>query len=162
MSKNKKMTMAAKKTAQIYLIYFLVVLYALCYQLQSPIEPFLVDKLVGEGGDAAAQYARLQSFFSVVQTVGSLLFGYILDIFGLRVGFAVNFLGCALQYYALANTTTLGMLFASKVPGGVGIAVSQCPYLSDYQQLLSSGAVAVNTYIDEPPLHAQQPLPCVM
>jgi len=33
---------------------------------------------------------------------------------------------------------------ASKVPGGVGIAVSQCPYLSDYQQLLSSGAVAVN------------------
>eukprot|EP00937_MAST-01D_sp_MAST-1D-sp2_P007768 g7768.t1 len=109
--------MAAKKQAQIALIYFLVVMYALCYQLQSPIEPFLVDKLVGEGGDAAAQYAKLQSFFSIVQTIGSLMFGYVLDIFGLRVGFAINFLGCALQYYMLANTTSLNMLFLSKIPG---------------------------------------------
>ena len=105
------------KQAQIFLIYFLVVLYALCYQLQSPIEPFLVDKLVGKGGDSATKYAQLQSFFSIVQTVGSLMFGYVLDIFGLRVGFAINFLGCALQYYMLANTTSIEMLFLSKIPG---------------------------------------------
>jgi OCT family organic cation transporter-like MFS transporter 18 len=106
-----------KKEVQIFLVYFLVVLYALCYQLQSPIEPFLVDKLVGKGGDSATQYAKLQSFFSVVQTIGSLIFGYVLDVFGLRVGFAINFLGCALQYYMLATTTSIEMLFASKIPG---------------------------------------------
>ena len=33
---------------------------------------------------------------------------------------------------------------SGEVPGGVGVAVSQCPYLADYQQLLSSGADAVN------------------
>mmetsp|Transcript_171217 Transcript_171217/g.548923 ORF Transcript_171217/g.548923 Transcript_171217/m.548923 type:complete len:98 (+) Transcript_171217:154-447(+) len=34
--------------AQVRLVYFLVVLYAVCYQLQSPLEPFLVDSLVGK------------------------------------------------------------------------------------------------------------------
>jgi MFS family permease len=109
--------MVSKKQAQIGLIYFLVVMYALCYQLQAPIEPFLVEKLVGKGGDSATQYAKLQSFFSIVQTVGSLCFGYVLDVFGLRVGFAINFLGCALQYYMLATTTSIELLFASKIPG---------------------------------------------
>ena len=33
---------------------------------------------------------------------------------------------------------------ASQILGPIGIAVSQCPYLSDYQQLLSSGAKWVN------------------
>ena len=111
------LSMASKKQAQIGLIYFLVVMYALCYQLQAPIEPFLVEKLVGKGGDSATQYAKLQSFFSIVQTVGSLCFGYVLDVFGLRVGFAINFLGCALQYYMLATTTSIELLFASKIPG---------------------------------------------
>ena len=35
-------------------VYSLVVLYALCYQLQSPIEPFLVDKLLNSTGKGAA------------------------------------------------------------------------------------------------------------
>eukprot|EP00239_Pterosperma_sp_CCMP1384_P009899 CAMPEP_0197863782 /NCGR_PEP_ID=MMETSP1438-20131217/41499_1 /TAXON_ID=1461541 /ORGANISM="Pterosperma sp., Strain CCMP1384" /LENGTH=88 /DNA_ID=CAMNT_0043481809 /DNA_START=38 /DNA_END=300 /DNA_ORIENTATION=- len=71
---------------QLYLIYFLVVLYALCYQLQSPIEPFLVDKLVGSDSETATAtaYARLQSFFSFIQTIGSLSFGYVLDRVSIR------------------------------------------------------------------------------
>ena len=105
------------KQAQIFLIYFLIVMYALCYQLQAPIEPFLVDKLVGKTGDSATKYAQLRSFFSIVQMIGSLIFGYVLDIFGVRVGFAIVFLGCALQYYMLAITTSINMLFASKIPG---------------------------------------------
>jgi hypothetical protein len=32
------------------LIYALIVVYALCYQLQQPIEPFLVEKLAKEAG----------------------------------------------------------------------------------------------------------------
>ena len=38
--------MVQNKTFYIYLIYGLVVSYALCYQFQRPIEPFLIEKLV--------------------------------------------------------------------------------------------------------------------
>lgn len=101
----------------VYLIYALVLLYAFCYQLQAPLEPFLVDSLVGKGSESTQAYGRLQSFFQVVQTVGSLAFGNLLDKFGVRVGFVVNFLGCAATYLLLANTSSLNMLYLTKVPG---------------------------------------------
>ena len=96
-------------------VYLLVVVYALCYQLQSPLEPFLVEKLATAGTGAAA-YARLQSFFAVVQMVGSFFVGYLLDRLGLRVMFALNFLGCAASYALLARADTLEALYVSKLP----------------------------------------------
>ena len=97
-------------------VYLLVVVYALCYQLQSPLEPFLVEKLATAGTDSAAAYARLQSFFAVVQMVGSFFVGYLLDRLGLRVMFALNFLGCAASYALLARADTLEALYLSKLP----------------------------------------------
>ena len=47
------------------LVYVLVTLYALCYQLQRPVEPFMVEKLVGDDGDAIAAYGYVTSFFSL-------------------------------------------------------------------------------------------------
>ena len=98
------------------MVYLLVVVYALCYQLQSPLEPFLVEKLATGGTDSAAAYARLQSFFAVVQMVGSFFVGYLLDRLGLRVMFALNFLGCAASYALLARADTLEALYLSKLP----------------------------------------------
>jgi OCT family organic cation transporter-like MFS transporter 18 len=115
----------ASNTAALFTIYLLVVFYALCYQLQAPIEPFLVDKLIGKDEDSAATYGRLGSFFSIVQTVGSLSFGYLLDRAGVRIGFGVNFLCCALTYYILANCTSIEMLYISKLPG-IGMAGFLC------------------------------------
>ena len=97
-------------------VYLLVVVYSLCYQLQSPLEPFLVEKLATAGTDSAAAYARLQSFFAVVQMVGSFFVGYLLDRWGLRVMFALNFLGCAASYALLAQADTLEALYLSKLP----------------------------------------------
>jgi OCT family organic cation transporter-like MFS transporter 18 len=59
------------------IVYLNVALYATCYQLQRPIEPYLVERLgAGRPGcDAAASYAALQSFFSAVQTVGNFVVG---------------------------------------------------------------------------------------
>lgn len=48
-----------RKTLTIYIVYINVVLYATCYQLQRPIEPFMVEKL-GLTGDSSGEYARLQ------------------------------------------------------------------------------------------------------
>lgn len=102
-------------------MYGLIVIYALCYQLQQPIEPFLVDKLVKQQGgdaskDAGAVYGRVQSFFGVAQAVGSLAIGAVIDKLGVRAGFIITFLSCAASYYILSVTTSIEMLFVSKIP----------------------------------------------
>lgn len=111
-------------TLPLFIVYSLVVLYALCYQLQRPIEPFLVDKLIkGEGdgavneSDSAQTYANLKTFFSAAQSFGSLAFGFILDRWGVRTGLVINFLACATCYYILSITDTIELLYLSRVPG---------------------------------------------
>jgi OCT family organic cation transporter-like MFS transporter 18 len=98
----------------LWVVYLNVVLYALCYQLQSPVEPFLVGKLVA--GDDSRAYSRVQAAFSAIQMVGSFLVGHILDRFGLRGAFVINFIAAALSYSILANATSLALLYASKLP----------------------------------------------
>jgi MFS family permease len=107
-------------------VYTLVVLYALCYQLQRPIEPFLVDTLVqGADGDvseneSAKAFARLSSVFAVAQSFGSLGFGFILDRWGVRTGLAINFAACAMSYHILSITDTIELLYLSKVSDPCG------------------------------------------
>jgi len=91
-----------------------LILYALCYQLQSPVEPYLVANLVQ--GDDSNAYSRVQAWFSVIQTAGSFVVGFLLDRFGLRGAFVVNFLACAASYFLLANATSIELLYLSKVP----------------------------------------------
>uniref|UniRef100_A0A061QUN5 Solute carrier family 22 member 18 n=1 Tax=Tetraselmis sp. GSL018 TaxID=582737 RepID=A0A061QUN5_9CHLO len=98
----------------LFAVYVNVVLYALCFQLQRPIEPFLVERLVK--GDHAQAYSRVQAWFSVVQTAGSFVVGFLLDRFGLRDAFVINFLAAAVSYAVLANATTIELLYISKIP----------------------------------------------
>lgn len=63
-----------KSSRTLLLIYVNIAIYATCFQIQRPLEPFLVEKL-GLSGDSGGEYAKLQSFFSLMQTVGSLLAG---------------------------------------------------------------------------------------
>eukprot|EP00971_Amphidinium_carterae_P345003 6485712-Amphidinium_carterae.1 len=103
-------------TRNLSVVYTNVLLYALCFQLQQPIEPFLVEKL-GQGvEDADLAYGRLQTFFGIVQLVGSPLMGLILDQFGARFGFLLVFVGSALSYGLLACATNMWILYLSKVP----------------------------------------------
>lgn len=66
-------------------------------------------------------YARLQSFFQLVQTVGSFAFGNFLDRYGVRAGLVVNFIACTMAYSLLANGTSVPMLFVSKIPGAAWV-----------------------------------------
>jgi len=50
--------MSTSTARPLLVVQALVVMYAVCYQLQAPLEPFLVQKLIGDGasmGGAAAQ-----------------------------------------------------------------------------------------------------------
>lgn len=93
-------------------------LYALSFQLQRPVEPFLVKSLASQGDPAevARTYGQLQSFFNAAQTIGSPLVGILLDKIGIRKASAVVFAATALSYAVLAYATDLNLLFLSKVP----------------------------------------------
>ena len=114
--------MSNTNNTHLFIVYGLVVLYALCYQLQSPIEPYLVDRLLKNKNnhseaptetESAIAYSNLKSFFSIAQSFGSLLFGYILDRWGVRTGLVINFTACATCYYGARDVS---LLIESRVP----------------------------------------------
>eukprot|EP00928_Gymnodinium_smaydae_P047423 TRINITY_DN31650_c0_g1_i1.p1 TRINITY_DN31650_c0_g1~~TRINITY_DN31650_c0_g1_i1.p1 ORF type:complete len:469 (+),score=60.33 TRINITY_DN31650_c0_g1_i1:58-1464(+) len=103
--------------AYVWIVYGLLMIHAFCYQLQTPLEPYLVDHLIGKGAEATATYGYLQSFYWMVQLVGSVAFGGFLDRYGCRVGLIVSNLAAMTQFLTLANTSSTTMLFLSKLPG---------------------------------------------
>jgi sugar phosphate permease len=66
--------------------------------------------------DSSDEYAKLQAFFSFIQTFGSLLTGFILDRFTPKIGFVVSFTASALSYFLLSHSTSLSILYMSKIP----------------------------------------------
>jgi MFS transporter, OCT family, solute carrier family 22 (organic cation transporter), member 18 len=77
-----------------------------------------VQQLAKDGMDQniPKTYAQLQSFFSIIQTVGSPLAGILLDRVGIRMTSALVFLSSAASYMILAGATSMPMLFVSKIP----------------------------------------------
>lgn len=111
-------TTSVEDQRTLWVTYLNLILYACSYQLQLPVEPFLIKSL-SAGASAATvsqTYGRLLSFFSVIQTIGSPLVGILLDRVGIRHASAIVFLSSALSYFILANATDLNLLFWSKVP----------------------------------------------
>ena len=103
----------------LWITYINIVLYALCYQLQRPVEPFLIKSLAEDHDDpkvVSQYYGRLEAFFSIIQTIGSPLVGILLDRAGIRKTSALVFLSSALSYGILSQANTMTMLFLSKVP----------------------------------------------
>jgi predicted MFS family arabinose efflux permease len=101
--------------------YLNIVLYALSYQLQSPVEPFMIKKLTetnadGTSGDVAQNYGNLQSFFSFCQFFGSPIVGILLDRIGIRATSCIVFGASTLSYAILSQARDLRMLFISKIP----------------------------------------------
>lgn len=114
----------AKEVDQLalWITYVNVGLFALCYELQRPIEPFLVKQLTEfaeVGGGVLRSYGRLQSCFSVIQTVGSPLVGILMDRSGIRMASAAVFASSAASYAILANTSDLRWLYYSKIPAAL-------------------------------------------
>mmetsp|Transcript_25640 Transcript_25640/g.59742 ORF Transcript_25640/g.59742 Transcript_25640/m.59742 type:complete len:457 (+) Transcript_25640:52-1422(+) len=108
-----------KWTRDLVLVYVNVLLYALCFQFQKPIEPYLVDKLGHGKGDAGVAYAWLQTFFGLVQVPGSFVMGLVLDRYGTRAGYVAVFLGSAASYAIMGVATNMWILYLSKVPAAL-------------------------------------------
>lgn len=112
-----KTTVAATEaSAALWITYINIVLYALCYQLQRPVEPFLVQELAKSGESVTKTYGQLQSFFSTIQTIGSPLVGILLDRVGIRKASAIVFSASAASYLILSYAVNMQTLFYSKIP----------------------------------------------
>ena len=119
-----------KANTILWITYLNIVLYALCYQLQRPVEPFLIKSLVqketsfnnndddesSSSSSVRRAYGNLQSFFQTAQTIGSPLVGILLDRLGVQKTSCLVFLASALSYAILAVANDLTTLFASKIP----------------------------------------------
>lgn len=119
MSSNSSSNDSSHNNTVLWVTYLNIVLYALSYQLQSPVEPFLIKKLseeAGEGEDINRIYGNLMSFFQTIQTIGSPLVGILLDRIGIRYTSAVVFIASATCYSILAVAYDLNTLFLSKIP----------------------------------------------
>lgn len=111
----------------LWVTYANIALYALCYQLQQPVIPFLVGRLSSSengggsehGNSSARAYGRLESFSSAVQALGSPLVSALLDRAGIRKASAAVFLASACSYAILACATDMRLLFLSKVPAAL-------------------------------------------
>jgi predicted MFS family arabinose efflux permease len=112
--------------AIMWITYINIVLYALCYQLQRPVEPYLIQSLteqeekseglLSSGSSVNQTYGNLQSFFSFCQMFGSPLVGIFLDRIGIRKTSCIVFVASALSYAILASASDLNLLLVSKIP----------------------------------------------
>jgi len=111
-------------SSEVIVTYVNIILYAISYQLQRPVEPFLVKSLINQtdNGQSETQsevnqtFGRLTSFFSFIQTIGSPLVGILLDKIGPRRTSILVYLSSSASYAILSQATSPLWLYCSKIP----------------------------------------------
>lgn len=98
-------------------LYANVALYALCYQMQVPVQLALVKSLV-EGGseEARTQFAWVKSVNGVAQLGGSLLAGVLVDTAGARNVLLLSFVASLVSYALVASASTVWVLYLAQLP----------------------------------------------
>ena len=89
-----------------------VSLYALSFMMQAPVLPFLTKSF---GADMVA-YGRLQTWFSLLQTVSGLAAGPVMDAFGPRLMLLASYASSAVCYAMTGSAQGMLLLYASRVP----------------------------------------------
>ncbi len=119
--------------ASLWLVYINVTLYALCYQMQAPVQPHLVKSLgkfrtnrsvcacsclisLTLPGADKEMFSNLKSYFSMLQLVGSLISGPLIDTYGAKGLLLLNFLACVLCYGTTATADSLTWIYISFLP----------------------------------------------
>lgn len=89
-----------------------VFLYATCFWIQIGVLPYLTKRL----GVDPVLYGYLQTTFAVVQLCGGPFYGRFGDIFGGKAALLVAFIAASMAYSLLAVSTSIPLLFLSRVP----------------------------------------------
>jgi len=93
-------------------VYANVALYALCYQMQAPVLPYLTRSL----GAGAQGYGMMMTVFGVVQFFGGLLAGPLADMYSGELLMLISFAASSLCYLLTASASGMWMLYVSRIP----------------------------------------------
>ncbi|XP_045181173.2 solute carrier family 22 member 18-like [Mercenaria mercenaria] len=96
----------------ILLTHVNIFLYSACFWIQTGTLPYLSKKL----GVNAVWYGYLQTTFAIVQLAGGPLYGRFGDLFGSRAAMTLAFVSAALSYLLLSVSTSVPILFLSRLP----------------------------------------------
>jgi len=99
-------------TRSMWIVYINVSMYALCYQMQTPVLPYLVKSL----GAGTRGYGTMMTTFGVVQFFGGLLAGPLADTYSGELLLLLSFGASALCYFFTAGASTMWMLYLSRLP----------------------------------------------
>ena len=102
-----------KDSKQLALVLFNVMLYAACYQMQTPVQPYLVKSL---SSDAKVAFGQLKSFNGLMQLFGSLLVGRWIDAQGPRPVLVASFAASAVCYALTYYADSVTWLIAAQIP----------------------------------------------
>ena len=105
--------MALTNRFQLGLVLFNVMLYAACYQMQTPVQPYLVKSL---SADSVSAFGLLKSWNGLLQLFGSLLVGRWIDAQGPRPVLVGSFAASALIYALTYYADSVAWLIAAQIP----------------------------------------------
>lgn len=92
--------------------YLLTAIDISCMFMQFAVTPYLARTL----GLDTVGFGYLQTVFGILQLVGGPVFGRFSDQYGPRAALTLSFLSASVYYLILAFTTSIPLLFLSRVP----------------------------------------------
>jgi OCT family organic cation transporter-like MFS transporter 18 len=115
------------------LIYFTVSLYAVAFMSQQPTKVYWVRAVTEGSADAAATYASFTSFLALLQLLGSLFAGALVDRVGPKAVLLLSLVASVLVYGLTAHASTISTLFLAGIP-----SVLQHAFLASRSYLTST------------------------
>jgi MFS transporter, DHA1 family, tetracycline resistance protein len=106
-------------SAAMRFVMFTVLLDMLAVGIIVPVLPSMLGQFTPSGAEQAKWYAVVTMSYAVAQFVAAPLLGALSDRFGRRPILLLGFFGLAINFFTTALATSVAMLVASRVVGGV-------------------------------------------
>ena len=100
-------------------IMMVVLIDMLAVGIIVPVLPMMVGRFTADPAEQSAWYGVVTLSYALAQFVGAPLLGALSDRFGRRPVLLLGFFGLAINFFTTALATSIAMLVASRVIGGV-------------------------------------------
>jgi len=107
------------QAAAMRFIMMVVLIDMLAVGIIVPVLPMMVGRFTTDPAEQSAWYGVVTLSYALAQFVGAPLLGALSDRFGRRPVLLLGFFGLAINFFTTALATSIAMLVASRVIGGV-------------------------------------------